>query len=97
MPRLVAGGEMNTITDKEIKEYAPRLGYFLAQSGSFNRVHICREHNDKRVVGICGQTADPTAPVRKDGNLCGSCRKRVAKEVIAVKRDQDKLQKWSAS
>ncbi len=88
---------MSEITDKEIIECLPKLGYFAAQSNYYGHVHICKPSGGLKAVGICGQTADPTAQIRKGASLCGLCRRPIVREIRAAQRDQEALKRWTGA
>jgi hypothetical protein len=97
MPR--AGGRkqndaMSELTDKQITDFLPMLGYFAAQGDYYGRVHVCKERDGLRAVGFCGQVADVSAPIRKGSSFCGTCRRVVVRKIRAAQKDNDKLEQW---
>jgi hypothetical protein len=85
---------MSELTDSQITDLLPMLGYFAAQGDYYGRVHVCKERDGLRAVGLCGQTADVSATIRKGASFCGICRRIIVCKIRAAQKDNDKLRRW---
>jgi hypothetical protein len=82
------------LTDKQVEDFLPQLGYFMAQSNYYGRKHICQERDGFRALAVCGQVADGSTEPRKNSNLCGRCKHLITPRIRGAIRDQIKLARW---